>query len=363
MRHFHPLRVRQIRRELEDCVSVTFDVPTELTDTFKFIQGQYLTLRTTIDGEDTRRSYSICSGVDDGELRVAIKKVPNGQFSTYANEVLKVGDELQVMPPMGRFYTELQPDKMRHHVAFAAGSGITPVMSLIKTTLDREPESTFTLFYTNKDSQSIIFKSELEDLKDRHLKRFRLFHVLTREPGDLEMLSGRIDEARCRDLCSTFVDVDQADTFFICGPEPMIHAVKNGLQGMGVEETKIHFELFTSSSAAPFRADEHPAGQAERKEGQGTKAKVEVVLDGNRMEFDLDYSGKNVLDAALERGADLPFSCKGGVCCTCRALLVEGEVHMDVNYSLEPDELERGYILTCQAHPRSEKIVVDFDQQ
>lgn len=361
MRHFHPLRVRKIQRELEDCVSVTFEVPEDLADTFRFIQGQYLTLRTEVDGEDIRRSYSICSGVDDGELRVAIKKVPGGRFSSYANDVLKEGDELQVMPPMGRFYTELQPEQGRHHVAFAAGSGITPMMSLIKTTLKREPESTFTLFYVNKDSQSIIFKSELEDLKDRYLSRFRMFHILTREPGDLEMLSGRIDEARCRELCSTFVDVNQSDAFFICGPEPMIHAVKDGLIGMGVEETKIHFELFTTA-AAPSRADDHPAGQAEAKKPTGA-SRVEIVLDGNRMEFDLAYEGKNVLDAALARGADLPFSCKGGVCCTCRALLVEGEVHMNVNYSLEPDELERGYILTCQAHPRSEKIVVDFDQQ
>ncbi len=362
MRNFYPLRVSRIRRETDDCVSIVFDVPADLTETFQFIQGQYLTLRTEINGEDLRRSYSICSGVDDNELRVAVKKVPGGRFSTYANEGLKVGDELQVMPPMGRFYTELKPEQSRHHVAFAAGSGITPVLSLIKTTLAREPKSTFTLFYVNKTSTSVIFKRELEDLKDRHLSRFRLFHILTREPGDLEMLSGRLDEGRCGEICRTFLDVNRADAFFICGPEPMIHAVKDSLSQMGVDSAKIHFELFTTSAAAPSRADVHPAGQAEQKKQTGA-SRVEIVLDGNRMEFDLAYEGKNVLDAALARGADLPFSCKGGVCCTCRALLVEGEVHMDVNYSLEPDELERGYILTCQAHPRSEKIVVDFDQQ
>jgi ring-1,2-phenylacetyl-CoA epoxidase subunit PaaE len=363
MRHFHPLRVRELRQETDDCVSICFEVPSDLTETFSFIQGQYLTLRATIEGEDVRRSYSICSGVDDGELRVAVKKVAGGRFSTFANEVLTEGEFLDVMPPMGRFYTALHPEQARRHVAFAAGSGITPVMSLIKTTLHREPESTFTLFYVNKDSMSIIFKSALEDLKDRYLSRFRMFHILTREPGDLEMLSGRLDEARCTEVCRTFIDVLDADAFFICGPEPMIHAVRGSLEKMGVAPDNVHFELFTAAAPAPSRADEHPAGQAERQEGHGTKAKVEVILDGNRMEFDLDYSGKNVLDAALERGADLPFSCKGGVCCTCRALLVEGEVHMDVNYSLEPDELERGYILTCQAHPRTERIVVDFDQQ
>ena len=359
MRHFHSLTVKQVRRETDDCVSVTFDVAADLKEQFAFIQGQYLTLRTTINGEDIRRSYSICSGVDE-ELRVAIKEVEGGKFSTWANRSLKAGDQLEVMPPMGRFFVELKPDEVRHHVAFAAGSGITPVLSLAKTTLAKEPDSTFTLFYVNKTSTSIIFKEELENLKDRYMSRFRLFHILTREPGDLEMLSGRLDKDRCRQVCSTFVDVSEADAFFVCGPEAMIHAVKDTLAEMGVDAAKVHFELFTTAAAT---AEKTVDSSTPKTEKSGKNARVEVVLDGNRMEFDLPYDGQNVLDAALARGADLPFSCKGGVCCTCRALLVEGEVKMDVNYSLEPDELERGYILTCQAHPITERIVVDFDQQ
>ncbi len=361
MRNFHPLKVKEITRETDDCVSILFDVPQELKDSFKFIQGQYLTLLTDIGGEEVRRSYSICSGVDDDELRVAIKKVEGGRFSTFANERLKEGEVLQVMPPMGRFYTELKPSEQRHHVAFAAGSGITPVLSLIKTTLFRESKSVFTLFYVNRSSTSIIFKEAIEDLKDRYMGRFRVFHVLTREPGDLEMLSGRLDAGRCEEICNTFLDVSGADAFFVCGPEPMIHAVRETLEKLEVASDKIHFELFTSPVAGALRANDHQSKKTEMKEG--SIAKVEVVLDGNTLAFDLPFDGQNVLDAALSRGADLPFSCKGGVCCTCRALLVEGEVHMDVNYSLEPDEMERGYILTCQSHPRSEKIVVDFDQQ
>ena len=362
MRHFHSLAVKQLTQETEDCVSIVFDVPQALEEQFKFTQGQYLTLRKEIGGEDLRRSYSICSGVDDNELRVAVKKVAGGRFSTYATEQLRVGDALEVMPPMGNFFVELQPEARRHHVAFAAGSGITPVLSLIKTTLAKEPNSTFTLFYVNKTSTSIIFREQLEDLKDRYMSRFRLFHLLTREPSDLEMLSGRLDVERCGQICTTLLDVQQVDAFFVCGPEAMIHAVRSTLEGMGVGPAKIHFELFTTpvAAAAEVKTQTETTSNANQKSGASA---VEIVLDGNRMEFELAYDGMTVLDAALKRGADLPFSCKGGVCCTCRAKLVEGEVHMDLNYSLEPDELERGFILTCQAHPRTAKIVVDFDQQ
>ncbi len=285
MRHFHSLTVKQVRRETDDCVSVTFDVAADLKEQFAFIQGQYLTLRTTINGEDIRRSYSICSGVDE-ELRVAIKEVEGGKFSTWANRSLKAGDQLEVMPPMGRFFVELKPDEVRHHVAFAAGSGITPVLSLAKTTLAKEPNSTFTLFYVNKTSTSIIFKEELENLKDRYMSRFRLFHILTREPGDLEMLSGRLDKDRCRQVCSTFVDVSEADAFFVCGPEAMIHAVKDTLTEMGVDAAKVHFELFTTAAAT---AEKTVDSSTPRTEKSGKNARVEVVLDGNRMEFDLPY--------------------------------------------------------------------------
>lgn len=360
MRHFHSLQVKEVRRETEDTVSVLFDVPSELESTFQFTQGQYVTLRKELNGEDVRRSYSICSGVHDNALRVAIKKVEGGRFSTYANDTLKAGDELEVMPPMGKFFIELDPKQKRQHVGFAAGSGITPMLSLIKTTLIEEPESTFTLFYVNRTSSSIIFRDELEDLKDRYMSRLRVFHLLTREPSEIPLLGGRIDAERCRNLCNAFVDVEDADAFFICGPEPMIHAVKDTLKELSVPEQKIHFELFTSPAAGTLQQKTHAKKTAHDADDHAT---VQVVLDGSTIQFDLHYDGENILDAALAKGADLPFSCKGGVCCTCRAKLVEGEVDMDVNYSLEPDEVERGFILTCQSHPRSEKVVVDFDQQ
>ncbi len=360
MRHFHELTVKEVRPETDDTVSVHFEVPESLKETFQFLQGQYLTLRREINGEDVRRSYSICSGVEDDELRVAIKKVEGGRFSTYANETLKAGDTLEVMPPMGKFYVELDPTQQRQHVGFAAGSGITPMLSLIKTTLVSEPKSTFTLFYVNRTSTSIIFRDELEDLKDRYMSRLRIFHLLTREPSDIPLLGGRIDEERCGKLCEAFLDVKETDAFFICGPEPMIHAVKDKLKALDVAEDRIHFELFTSPAAGTLQQKTYARKTAHNADDKST---VQIVLDGSTIQFDLDYDGQSILDAALEKGADLPFSCKGGVCCTCRAKLVEGEVDMEVNYSLEPDEVERGFILTCQAHPRSEKVVVDFDQQ
>lgn len=360
MRHFHSLKVSSVRQETTDCVSIAFEVPADLKSTFDFKQGQYLTLRKEINGEDVRRSYSICSGRQDGELRVAIKQVEGGRFSTFANADLKAGDELEVMPPMGNFFVELDATKKRNHVAFVAGSGITPAMSLMKTTLNEEPESTFTLFYSNRTSSEIIFKTELEDLKDRFMNRLRVFHILTREPNDIPLFTGRIDAEKCHGLSKSFLDLPSCDAFFICGPEPMIHAVKDQLKLDGVNENKVHFELFTSPLVGALK---ETVKKEVKEEDKGKAAAVEIVLDGNRMVFDLAYDGENVLDAALKKGADLPFACKGGVCCTCRALLVEGEVDMDVNYSLEPDEVERGFILTCQAHPRTEKIVVDFDQQ
>lgn len=361
MPKFHLLRVNDIRRETADCVSVNFEVPEELKEAYAFTQGQYLTLRTDINGEDTRRSYSICSGVDDGELRVAIKQVEGGLFSTYANKELKVGDELKVMTPMGNFFVPLDPKNNKHYVAFTAGSGITPVLSLIKTTLKREPHSTFTLFYTNSRVRSIIFREELEDLKDTHMGRLRLFHLLTREPSETPIMAGRMTKEKCLQLTESILDVDTADAFFLCGPAEMIMDVRQALEEKGVPNDKVHFELFT----APGLKKESAAPEivTARQEHKGKMSKVEVILDGSRILFDLPYDGSPVLDAALERGADLPFSCKGGVCCTCRAKLVEGEVDMDLNYSLEPDEIERGFILTCQSHPRTERIVVDFDHQ
>ena len=357
MIHFHSLAVKKVQKETEDCVSITFDVPEELRDTFNFTQGQSLTVRKTLGGEEQRRNYSICSSPLDGELKVAVKKVEGGLFSTYANEHLKAGDHLDVMPPVGKFYTELNPSQKKNYVAFAAGSGITPMLSIIKTTLLTEPQSTFTLVYGNRTKNSIIFKEELEALKDKFISRFRIYHILSRERSDAEINYGRIDAAKCDLLFNKVIDLNSCDEFFLCGPEEMIFSVRDYLQQNGVPKERIHFELFT----IPGQKKSTLSSKQLVVEDIGPKSKVSVKLDGIMFDFDLGYEGQSVLDAALNRGADLPYACKGGVCCTCKAKLLEGKVEMDENWGLEADEVAAGFILTCQSHPRTEKIVVDFD--
>ena len=354
--HFEQLTVREVRRETNDCVSIAFEIPDTLKNSFQFLQGQYITLKTKIGGEEVRRSYSICSSPLDDELRVAVKKVPQGVFSTYANEILKAGDQLDVMPPIGKFFTPLLPEQKKNYVGFAAGSGITPLLSIIKTTLQTEQESTFTLVYGNRNRHSIIFRETLEALKNKYMDRFRLIHILSRETTDTPLNSGRIDTDKCLVLCDKTIDLQQTDEFFLCGPEEMIFAVKNVLEQQHVPTQKIHFELFTT--AGQQHKKNH---QQEEDIDKGPKSKITVTLDGISFDFELSQKGDAILDAALKHGADLPYACKGGVCCTCRAKLIEGEVDMEVNYGLEPDEIEQGFILTCQSHPKSEKVVVDFD--
>ena len=354
--HFEQLTVREVRRETNDCVSIAFEIPDTLKNSFQFLQGQYITLKTKIGGEEVRRSYSICSSPLDDELRVAVKKVPQGVFSTYANEILKAGDQLDVMPPIGKFFTQLLPEQKKNYVGFAAGSGITPLLSIIKTTLQTEQESTFTLVYGNRNRHSIIFRETLEALKNKYMDRFRLIHILSRETTDTPLNSGRIDTDKCLVLCDKAIDLQQTDEFFLCGPEEMIFAVKNVLEQQHVPTQKIHFELFTT--AGQQHKKNH---QQEEDIDKGPKSKITVTLDGISFDFELSQKGDAILDAALKHGADLPYACKGGVCCTCRAKLIEGEVDMEVNYGLEPDEIEQGFILTCQSHPKSEKVVVDFD--
>lgn len=354
--HFEQLTVREVSRETNDCVSIAFEVPENLKASFQFIQGQYITLKTKIGGEEVRRSYSICSSPLDGELRVAVKKVPRGVFSTYANELLKAGDQLDVMPPMGKFFTPLAPTQKKNYVGFAAGSGITPLLSIIKTTLQIEKESIFTLVYGNRNRHSIIFRETLEALKNKYMDRFRLIHILSRETTDAPLNSGRIDADKCLVLCDKTIDLKQTDEFFLCGPEEMIFSVKNVLEQQGVAPEKIHFELFTTAGQQNKKIH-----LQEEEMDKGPKSKITVKLDGISFDFELSQKGDAILDAALKHGADLPYACKGGVCCTCRAKLVEGEVDMEVNYGLEPDEIEQGFILTCQSHPKSEKVIVDFD--
>jgi len=369
--HFRTLKIEDVRRETAECVSVAFRVPPELQEEFRFVQGQNITLRRRMGGEEVRRSYSICSSPLESELRIAIKKVEGGVFSTWANEQLAPGHEIEVLPPSGRFYTELRAGNRKQYLAFAAGSGITPVLSLIKATLAVEPESGFTLVYGNRNRSSIVFREELEAVKNRYMDRFSLYHILSREEIDVPLYRGRIDVAKCAELCGRLIDLRSADEVFLCGPEQMIFSVKDWLEGQGVERKKIHFELFhtVDGGAAPGEArsqstvQRRPASGARPAAQQDQVSRVTVRLDGMAHTFKLPFEGASVLEAALMEGVDLPFACKGGVCSTCRARLLEGKVEMDNNYALEADELEAGYILTCQSHPRSEEVVIDFDSK
>ncbi|MEM7104315.1 MAG: 1,2-phenylacetyl-CoA epoxidase subunit PaaE [Bacteroidota bacterium] len=358
MAKFHTLEVEEVKRETPETVSVTFTVPEHLKSDFAFEHGQNLTLKAIIGGEDIRRSYSICTSPSESILKVAIKQQPFGKFSTFANEVLKTGDTLDVMTPMGKFNTPLDPKNKKNYVAFAAGSGITPILSIIKTTLETESNSKFTLFYGNQKIETIIFKEEIEALKNIYMGRFSVHYLLSQEITDSPLFNGRINSEKCKTFFSVLLDPTTVDEFFICGPEEMIHSVKQALLDEQIDARQIHFELFTS----PAGKLDFPKPIRTKKTFDSTKeSQIAITVDGLTYEFNLAYSGDNVLNAALEKGADLPFACKGGVCATCRAKVVEGEVEMALNYALVQDEIDAGYILTCQAHPRTEKLVVDFD--
>lgn len=354
--HFHKLTVKDIKNETSDCVSIAFNIPKELQTDFIFTQGQNVTVRIITDGEESRRSYSICTSPLDSELRIAVKKITNGLFSTFANEKLKNGDVLEVMPPTGTFFTEVNPSNRKDYVFFAAGSGITPVISIIKTILLAEHNSSVTLVYGNKNLQSIIFREEIEALKDKYLKRFRVYHILSRETTEAEFNYGRIDVSKCNHL-SKLINFNIIDDFFICGPEQMIFSIKDFLEGWGIESKNIHFELFTT----PVRKT--PIKEATPKQTTKEGSDITVKIDGRSFDFKLGFDGDVILDAALAQGADLPFACKGGVCCTCKAKLLEGEVEMEANYGLEKSEVKAGYILTCQSHPISKKVVIDYDEK
>ena len=352
---FHTLSVSGIRRETADCVSISLEVPETLQEDYAYIPGQYLTLKTLLNGEELRRSYSICSSPMDGELRVAVKKVPDGLFSTFANENLKVGDALDVMTPMGNFHSDINPTNAKYYAAFAAGSGITPIMSILKTVLYQEPKSHFTLFYGNRATDSIIFREAIEALKNIYLGRLSVHHILSQEFNTSDLFTGRISKEKCQTFFEKILDVTEVDEFFICGPQEMNEDIRDLLLERGIDRKKIHVELFTTGIA------KKQVKKAIASDQPGFEAQVQITLDGNTFEFPLRSTGDSILDAALKAGADLPFACKGGVCCTCRAKLSQGQVEMDVNYALEPDELEAGYILTCQSHPTSKRVVVDFD--
>lgn len=355
---FHTLRVQDITQETTDAISVSFEVPEDLQEEYRFIPGQYLTFEKEINGEKIRRSYSLCSSPEDGELRVAIKKVEGGRFSEWANTELKVGTELQVMTPEGNFNAKIDPAKKHNYVAFAAGSGITPILSIMKSVLELEPASTFELFYGNKSSNTIIFRDKIDGLKNKYMHRLEVHHILSREDQGTDYLKGRIDESKCISFSEKFFDVSEVDGFFLCGPEAMINCVSQSLQKLGVSVDKIHYELFTS----PSQKIAHKTTVSAQKESKKMESQITVILDGEETHFTLASNGFSILDAALDAGADVPYACKGAVCCTCRAKILEGSVEMDMNYALEDDEVEDGFVLTCQSHPTSEKVVVSYDE-
>jgi ring-1,2-phenylacetyl-CoA epoxidase subunit PaaE len=354
---FHSLKINDIRQETPTCVSVALEIPNELKGVFAYEAGQYITFKKEIDGEELRRSYSLCSSPIENDYRVAIKQVHHGRFSTYANKQLKKGDIVEVMTPMGHFTTPLDANSQKHYMAFAAGSGITPILSLIKTILATEEKSTFTLVFGNQNFFSIIFREEIEALKNKYMGRLQVFHVLSRERMESDLNYGRIGAEKCEQLFSKLIDYNIMDQFFMCGPEEMIMSVKGFLEQKGIDASKIRFELFTTAGGDKAKQ----AYQEAHKEDLGKVSMVTIKVDDRSMEIPLAFGGETILDAALKFGADLPYACKGGVCCTCKAKVIEGTVEMEVNYALEKDEVENGFILTCQAHPTSDKVVIDFD--
>ena len=357
MSKFHALEVSDIRAEADDCVSVAFNVPEALQADFKYTQGQHISLKAMLDGEDVRRSYSICVSVADDELRVAVRHVDGGRMSGYINNELKVGDKLEVFPPAGHFYVELDASSTRTYVAFAGGSGITPIMSIIKTTLESEPDSKFLLFYANRTPNSTVFRQALSRMKNKFMQRFSFFHFLSDELQEFEFFNGFITADKVKEILKTIVPDGRADHYFICGPGTMIDDISGALKDSGVDGDNIHFELFSTDEKAEVNK---PTDKKSSK--KPSDCHITITLDGVEKSFDYVPSDGSVLDAAAKTGADVPFSCKGGVCCTCRAKLLEGEVEMAVNYGLEPDEVAAGYVLTCQSTPLTKKLVLNYDK-
>ncbi|WP_108805177.1 1,2-phenylacetyl-CoA epoxidase subunit PaaE [Aquimarina sp. Aq107] len=356
MSDFHTIKIAEVLKETKDCTSITFDIPQSLKEEFAYKQGQYLTLRTELDGQDVRRNYSLCSSPIDDEWKVAVKRIEGGLFSNYACNVLKAGDELEVLPPNGSFFTDVDTTRSKNYIVFAAGSGVTPILSIIKTHLALEPDSTFKLFYLNRTVKSIIFKEEIEALRNTYFGRFEIFYFLTKEHRDIPLLNGRFTSDKLKELTDKIINVPEVDECFICGPEEMIFLIRDELVDAGLSKDHIHYELFFSGAS---EEDKKQAAIAVEHKFEGTE--VTIIDGGKEFHFGMDDEYDNILDGALAAGADLPFACKGGVCSTCKCKLIEGEVAMKINYALEEDEVAKGLVLSCQAVPTTEKVVVDFD--
>lgn len=358
---FHELKVAEVSAETAQAITLRFEVPEHLRGAYEFTQGQFLTLNASVDGEDLRRSYSICTSVSDyqrnGELRVGIKRVNGGRFSNWANESIRAGESIEVMTPQGRFFSTLDPARARRYVGFAGGSGITPMLSLIATSLETEPGSEFTLIYGNRSVNTIMFLEALEALKNRFIGRFRLIHVLSDEPQDVPLFNGLLDQAKCTEIIDSLLSAERIDQAFVCGPEVMMDAAEAALLNAGVSAQNIAIERFgtPNPSGAPV--------QTASALDESNSAAVTIILDGKSRQIRVPYEGAAVLDTGLQNGVNLPYACKGGVCCTCRAKVLEGSVSMDKNYTLEEWEMAQGFVLTCQSHPTSGQVVISYDER
>jgi ring-1,2-phenylacetyl-CoA epoxidase subunit PaaE len=357
MARFHELTVTDVNKTIRDAVIITLAPSVEENDVFMdYKQGQYLTFRKDFDGEELRRSYSICAGKDEGLLQVGIKRVDGGAFSTWVNEDLKAGDKVDAMPPMGAFHTPLEPDRAKNYLGFAGGSGVTPVLSILKTVLSREPKSQFTLVYANKTVSSIMFREQLEDLKNRYMGRLTVIHILEQDAQDIDLFTGLVTGEKCDELFASWIDIKSVDLAMICGPEPMMLGIRDALLKHGLTKDQIKFELFASAQTgrAKRRAESKNASTASEA------TSVSIRLDGERRMFEMSKN-QTILEAALENNLDAPHACKAGVCSTCMCRVIEGEVDMVTNHALEDYEVEKGYVLSCQSYPISKNLVVDYE--
>jgi ring-1,2-phenylacetyl-CoA epoxidase subunit PaaE len=353
---FHRLRVAEVKRETPDAVSVRLELPEALRETFAFKAGQHLTFRREIGGEELRRNYSVCVSPSEGVLKIGVKKIAGGVFSGWVNDELKAGDVVEVMAPHGSFCWSFAPDVQREYVAFAGGSGITPILSLLKTALSHEPKSRFTLFYGNRNSMGVMFLEEIAALKDSYLDRLSVFHFLEEEEEEIELFNGRLDRAKTEEILGSLVDARHVDAFFICGPGPMMDAIEEALVARGVDKPRILIERFTTG---PLSAAQAAAARALEEKAAGLQ--MSVTLNGRRMKVTFDPEKHSILDNVRAAGLPAPFACKGGVCATCRAKVTAGEVQMKVNYGLSEQELAEGYVLTCQSTPVTEGVALTYD--
>ena len=352
---FHTVQVKDIRKTTSECSVITLDIPEELKETFRYKQGQYITFKAMINDEEIRRSYSLCSAPTEHEWKVAVKKIEDGRFSTYANDVLREGDVVEVMPPSGKFFREVEPTKDKNYVAFAAGSGITPILSIIKTHLELEPDSSFKLFYVNRSVSSIILKEEIEALKNKYVDRFQVFHFLTREDRGAPIFNGRLDNDKLDFIVDHLLPTAQIDDYFICGPNEMIFLIQAYLENKGVDKKKIHFELFNTPTAGVVKK------KSKVNKANEELTSIKIKEGGVYQTIKIAKGSASILDAGLDQNIDLPYACKGGVCCTCRAKLIGGEIDQQVSYGLEQEEIDSGFILTCTAIPLSKEVEVDYD--